>query len=53
MDPVTTAFLAVVCGGLSVAAPSFGNRLVRLVAGAAVGLVAALALPLLRRVFGI
>jgi hypothetical protein len=53
MDPVAMVFYAIVCGGLTAAAPSIGSRAMRLAAGAAVGLIAAGALPLLRRAIGI
>ena len=45
MDPISMAFYAVVCGALSLVAPSLPRPLARVAAGAAVGVVAALVLP--------
>ncbi|AMS42860.1 hypothetical protein N7E70_019495 [Aminobacter sp. NyZ550] len=53
MDPVSTVFYAVVCGGLAAMAPSFQSRAARLVVGTVTGIIAATLLPLLRRAFGI
>ena len=52
MDPVALAFYAVVCGVLSLAAPSLGGRVMRLAVGAVVGVVAASVLPLLNAMMG-
>lgn len=50
MDPVTLAFYAVICGVLSVAAPSMGGMMPRLAVGAVVGLAAASILPLIKSI---
>ena len=47
MDVLTSAFYAVVCGALAAFAPQGATRLVRAAIGAAVGLVAAGAWPVL------
>ena len=52
MDPIAIAFYAVVCGTLSVVAPNFPKLPVRLGVGAAVGVVAASVLPVLRDMMG-
>ncbi len=53
MDPVTTLFYATVCGTLAAAAPSFGARYARFLAGLAVGAISALLLPVIRGALGI
>ena len=45
------AFYACICGVLGVASPRLGSMPVRLAIGAAVGVVAALILPVVRGVF--
>ncbi|WP_224823234.1 hypothetical protein [Cognatishimia sp. MH4019] len=47
MDPLTLIFYAVVCAVLSLFAPKLGGRGPRLAVGAAVGVLAATALPYL------
>jgi hypothetical protein len=53
MDLIVLLFYAVVCGCLSLLAPSFGGAPVRLGIGALVGVIAALALPVIRTIFDI
>ena len=53
MDIVALAFYALVCGVLSIAAPQFGSPAKRMAVGAAVGIVAAAILPLLREAIGV
>ena len=48
MDPITLTFYAVVCGCLSVVAPRFPGFPIRLGVGAAVGILAASILPLIK-----
>lgn len=48
MEPISLAFYAVVCGILSVAAPNLGGLVPRLLVGATVGVIAAVALPIIR-----
>ncbi len=48
MDPITLAFYACVCAGLSAAAPSVPRLPIRVAIGAIVGLVAALLLPMIK-----
>ena len=52
MDPISLGFYAAVCGTLGAAAPWLGSIWVRIGIGAAVGLVAATVLPLLREAMG-
>ena len=52
MDPISLVFYAIVCGLLSLFAPNLGGYLPRLIVGAGVGLVAALALPTIRGALG-
>ncbi|MDJ0639768.1 MAG: hypothetical protein QNJ20_13090 [Paracoccaceae bacterium] len=52
MDPVALVFYAVVCGVLSLAAPTLGGRVPRLAVGAVVGVVAASVLPILSTMMG-
>jgi hypothetical protein len=53
MDSTAIIFYAVICGFLGLFAPNFGGAPVRLGIGALVGVVAALALPMIRTVFDI
>lgn len=48
MDLVSTAFYAVVCGLLALAAPRLPRLWARALVGAVVGVLAALVLPFLR-----
>jgi len=48
MDPIAIAFYALVCGALGALAPRLPRLPVRLAIGAAVGVVAASVLPLLK-----
>lgn len=52
MDLTSIAFYAAVCGVLGVAAPNLGGMPIRLAFGAAVGIVAAIILPLLKGMIG-
>ena len=52
MEPISLIFYAVVCGLLSLFAPSLGGRLPRLAVGAGVGVIAAIVLPVLRGAMG-
>lgn len=52
MDVIALAFYASVCGVLSLASPALSTALLRLVAGALVGIAAAAALPLIRSAVG-
>jgi len=52
MDPVALAFYAVICGLLSLFAPSLGGTMPRLALGAVVGIVAAALLPTLKALIG-
>ena len=52
MEPISLVFYAVVCGLLSVFAPSLGGVLPRMAAGAVVGIIAAIALPAIRGAIG-
>ena len=52
MDTISVAYYATVCAILSLAAPRLGRRFVRLAVGAAVGLVAAAILPMIRTNLG-
>jgi len=53
MDPITLSFYAVVCGLLGLAGPRLGRPMMRLGIGAAIGLIAAGALPTIRAALGI
>jgi len=53
MDVVTLVYYGAVCGLLAVAAPRLTSTVVRLLAGAVVGLVAAGVLPALRSALGL
>ena len=53
MDPITLTFYAIVCGCLSAAAPTVPRLPTRLAIGAAVGLIAASVLPLLKGMMGV
>ncbi|MDJ1009345.1 MAG: hypothetical protein QNJ13_16130 [Paracoccaceae bacterium] len=48
MDPIAIVFYAIICGCLSLFAPSLGGMAPRLAVGAAVGIAASIALPFLR-----
>lgn len=52
MDPIALVFYAVICGLLSLFAPSLGGMLPRLALGAVVGIVAAALLPTLKALIG-
>ena len=52
MDPISLAFYAVVCGVLSLAAPTLGSALPRLAVGACVGIAAAAVLPVIKGMMG-
>lgn len=52
MEPISLVFYAVVCGLLSVFAPSLGGAAPRMAIGAAVGVLAATALPVMRGMMG-
>ena len=51
MDPIAMIFYAVICGVLGLAGPSLGRPVVRISIGAAVGIVAATVLPMVRGLF--
>ena len=53
MDITALGFYAVVCGVLSFAAPKLGKPLLRFGIGAAVGIVAAALLPMLKGMMGV
>ncbi|SOE08459.1 hypothetical protein SAMN05877838_0179 [Hoeflea halophila] len=53
IDATAVAWYAVICGVLSALAPSFGGRLVRVMIGAVVGIVAATVLPVIRGMAGL
>jgi len=48
MDPVSIIFYAVICGALGLAGPRLGSAPVRSGIGTAVGIIAAIALPVIR-----
>lgn len=48
MDPITLGYYAAICALLSLVSPALGSRATRLIIGAAIGAVAALALPMLK-----
>ena len=52
-DPVTSTYYAIVCGCLAWASPLLSPLIVRLASGAIVGVIAALALPVLRHATGL
>jgi len=52
MDPIALAFYAVICGLLSLFAPTLGGMVPRLAFGAIVGIVAAALLPALKTLIG-
>ncbi|WP_412563676.1 hypothetical protein [Thalassobius sp. MITS945101] len=52
MDPIALVFYAVICGLLSLFAPSLGGMVPRLALGAVVGIVAAALLPTLKALIG-
>lgn len=53
MDPIAIVFYAVICGTLSAFAPQFGGMAPRLAIGAAVGIAAAIVLPLIKGAMGL
>lgn len=53
IDATAIAWYAVICGVLSALAPSFGGRLVRVVIGGVVGIIAATVLPMIRGLTGL
>ena len=53
MDPISLTFYAIVCGCLSAVAPNFPRLPIRLGIGAAVGLIAASVLPMIRDAAGL
>ncbi len=53
IDATAIAWYAIICGVLSALAPSFGGRLVRLLVGGVVGIIAATVLPALRGLIGL
>lgn len=48
MDFVSLGFYAIICGLLGVAAPNMGPPAMRLGIGAAIGIIAAILLPMIR-----
>ena len=52
MEPISLAFYAAVCGLLSLFAPALGGMVPRVAAGAVVGVVAAMVLPMIRGMMG-
>ena len=52
MDPITIGFYAIICGCLSAFVPPALARYIRFGVGAAVGVVAASALPLIQGMMG-
>ena len=53
VDGLAIIWYAAICGGLSALAPAFGGRMVRVAIGAAVGVSAAIALPLFKTLVGV
>lgn len=53
MDFTALIYYAIICGGLSAVAPRFGTVFARLGTGVAVGIAAALALPMIRLLFNL
>ena len=53
IDATAIAWYAVICGVLSAFAPSFGGRVVRIVIGGIVGIVAATVLPMVKSLMGL
>ncbi|WP_417425300.1 hypothetical protein [Hoeflea sp.] len=53
VDMTAVAWYAVICGGLSALAPSFGGRGLRIVVGGVVGIIAARLLPAVRSTIGL
>jgi hypothetical protein len=53
MDPVSVTYYAIVCGGLALASPRLNPLAVRIIVGVAVGVAAAVLLPVLRRATGL
>ncbi|MEO0343219.1 MAG: hypothetical protein AAF198_07255 [Pseudomonadota bacterium] len=52
MEPITLGFYALICGFLSLVAPSLGGLIPRFALGAGVGLGAAAVLPLIQGAMG-
>jgi hypothetical protein len=52
MDPITITFYALVCGALSAYAPPGLARILRFLLGVAVGVLAAIILPLIKSNMG-
>lgn len=52
MDIIALGFYALICGLLSLLAPSFGTRFLRFGIGAAVGIAAAATLPIIKNALG-
>lgn len=52
MDPIALAFYAVICGLLSLFAPSLGGTVPRMLIGAVVGILAASLLPFVKTLIG-
>lgn len=52
MEPISLVFYAIVCGLLSIFAPSLGGTVPRMAVGAVVGVAAAAALPIVRGIVG-
>ncbi len=53
MDITALGFYAVICGVLSFAAPKLGRPFLRFAIGAAVGIVAATVLPMIKGAMGV
>lgn len=52
MDLFVTLFYGVICGALSLIAPSFRTRPLRFGAGVAIGILSALLMPTIRGLMG-
>lgn len=48
MDAFTLVFYGIICGGLAYMSPSLKNKILRLIAGVGIGLLAAAILPIIR-----
>ena len=53
IDATAIAWYAAVCGVLSALAPNFGGKIVRIVIGGIVGIIAATVLPAIRSMTGL
>jgi len=53
IDATAIVWYAAICGVLSALAPSFGGRLVRVLIGGVVGIIAATVLPMFRGLTGL